>query len=376
MLSLLKNKKFFFSLILCIFSAIMFFSTFSSIRFTSAEENTSQQLQTNQAFTVSMLNRSNKKENTNFTQATLAFGNCFIYKWSEIGSIKFNYNPEISIPPIKYQDPTKPETEYYDLSISIEYIQRYKDISVFYQPFSNGYKNIESAFSTTITGNQSYTKLKKLVNEFTFSVDEGKTGSVEGQTIRIKDWGIYRFKLLVNGKQTHSDFFFLEPTMSIEKSPTTTYHTTSSTTSLHNNYVFSIKNLDEYKYIDPAMLKWYVRGKSTDGVLYALTEQDLTHEQFVGNAFEPLYSNYAKESRSGLTFRFDDNGVSGSWEIWCEYKYYGSTEDTLSSKITVIDTETHMNYALFIGAIAGVFLFAIGVTILFASIRAKKDKVY
>lgn len=384
MFKFLKNKNILFSFVALIFAVLFLVTTFAGNAFVpsnaSAANAPSNASQSNQKFTISLYDRATGEESTDYTIENLAFGRAFIYKWSDVNKITFNYNPNIgNAPPKNYEDESVPESEYYDFSISIEYLQGYRDEEEFYQGYLNGYKNIENAFSTTVTGIESYKSLTEFPSSFVFNIDEGRSAVVDEETIRVREWGIYRFKLLINGDQTYSDFFVIEPTTEIEKDvlPAIAYYPTSSNSSLHNDYIFSVTNLEQYQFIDSSKLVWYVTGKSDDGILYILAEEDKTLDQFKDyNYISLIQRDYLRSSRSGLSFRFDDTGVSGSWEIWCEYNYYGSTELPLKSKVIKINTGSQIDYGLIIGIVAGVGIISITLASILAVRRAKKDKVY
>jgi len=379
MSKLLKNKRIFYSILICIF-AVLLLSTAFSFNFKSASSDaasTSNSLQTNQSFTISVIDRETGEESTSFTQNNLAFGKAFVYKWSEVNAFKFNYNPDAGTPPTKkLSNENDPNSEYYDLSISIEFLQAYKEVNEFYQGYGKGYKNIESAYSTRATGVNSYKNLKNLPENFVLNVDEGRTASLDGETIKIQNWGIYRFKLLINGQQTYSDFFVLEPTLEISEIPTVSYSTTSSQSSLHNDYIFSVINTKEYGYIDTSKLTWFVTGKGSDGIFYTLTTSDLTLEEFQGKEYSPLYPDYNESGRLGLSFRFDDKGISGTWEVWCEYDYEGNIGEPIKSKKIKIVTGESISTAVIIWIIIGVVVISIVLAIIFGIRKVKKDRVY
>ncbi len=374
MTKLLKNNKLILGFLTCIFAVLITLSGFSFGGSRASAESTSIASQTNKNFTISLYDRATGEESTSFATTTLPFGRCFIYQWADTNKITFNYDPTIGdAPKKKYKDDTDPTSEYYDLSISIEYLQAYKDVSVFY---SNDVKIIEKAFTTSVSGIDSYTLLANLPQTFQFNIDDGRTAFVDEETIRVRQWGIYRFKLLVNDEETYSDFFIIEPTTKIKKIPELSFYPTSSNSSLHNDYIFSVTNLDEYRYIDSSKLVWYVTGKGEDGTMYILTSADLNLDQFKDKLFTPLYPDYSNDARNGLSFRFDDRGTTGAWEIWCEYNYHNSTDQPLVSKVVKINTGSQISYEIIIWILSAVSVLAIVLAIVFGIRRAKKDKIY
>lgn len=381
MSKLLKNKNFIYSIFILIFATIILLGSFSfSSGKANAESQTSSALQSNQAFTVSVTDRKSGQESSDFSQTSIPYtdyassslksGKGFVYQWEDIYSFKFKYNPNVGeAPPKLYTNPSRPQTEYYELKISIDYIQSYKDLDDFYQGST---KSLINVFSTRVSGIDSYKLLATLPDSFAFYLDDGRGN----ESVKIKEWGIYRFLLDINGQQTYSDFFVVEPTKEIksEKAPVFSYTTTSSQSSLHNDYIFTVTNLDQYRYIDSSKLVWYVTGKSDDGIMYVLADKDRELEQFKNKAYTGLY---AKEiNRTGLTFRFDDTGVAGSWKIWCEYNYQDSEIEPLVSKVVEFSTGTPLSSGIIVWSVLGVFAVGIVLVIIFSLRRAKKDKVY
>ena len=378
MSKLLKNKNLLITILVCFFATLFLVSsllTCPNSNIANAAPSSSNSMQTNQNFTISVLDRNTGYESSKFTTADLSFGKCFVYQWKDVNLIKFNYNPNIGDPPPKkYQVESRPQTEYYDLSISIEYLQEYKEKGIF--DGSAELKLIEGAYTTSVSGIDSYKTLSTLPSNFVFSIDQGRSSmTASGQAFQIKEWGIYRFKLLINGQETYSDFFAIEPTKEIKETPAYKYSTTSSESSLHNDYIFTITNVEKYKYIDIEKLVWYVTGKSEDGTMYILTPEDLQLEQFVGKAYNPLYPA-VPYSRNGLTFRFDDGGIAGKWDVWCEYHYEGSLNDPLISEVAHIKTGTFIKASTIILIVLAAMVVSVVLVLIFALVRAKKDKVF
>lgn len=376
MKKLLKNNKIILSVFVCLFALLFLIAGMPLGGKNASAQSTSVSAQSNQKFTISLYDRKTDEKSTAFTTMHLPFGKCFIYQWADTNKITFNYDPTIGdAPKKKYEDESDPTSEYYDLSISIEYLQAYKDVSVFY---SSDVKIIENAFTTRVSGIGSYTLLENLPQNFVFNIDDGRTAFVDEETIRVRQWGIYRFKLLINDEETYSDFFIIEPTMKVnsKKIPELSFYPTSSNSSLHDDYIFSVTNLEEYRYIDSSKLVWYVTGKGEDGTIFILTTADLSLEQFKDKLFTPLYPDYSDSARSGLSFRFDDKGTTGAWEIWCEYNYHNSTDAPLVSKVVKINTGSQISYEIIIWVLSGVAILSIVVAVLLGIRRAKKDKIY
>lgn len=377
MSKLFKNKN--INLIFaCLFAVVLLIGSLfvsPSVFRTTNAETSSTALQTNQNFTICVTDRKTGKESTKFSTANLTFGKCFIYNWSEIKEMKFVYNPdEASAPPKKYKNEAKPETEYYDVSVSIDYLKGYRDVGVFYQGDT---KSFASVYSTTVSGIDSYKTLKNnLPKDFVYIPDDGKSTLINNEKVSISGWGIYRFKLLINGQETYSDYFVIEPDFEINKVPEITYETESSDSSWHSNYRFKIKNASDFAYVDKKCLVWYVTGKSTEGILYVLAKEDCKLEQFKNKGYEGLYPTYENENRIGTEFLFDDKDTSGTWNVWCEYNYHNSSEKPLTSKTVTIETGTRINLGIIIGVVAGSFVLAIVTAILISVRKMKKDKVY
>lgn len=379
MTKIIKNKKTLFSLITLILTVMLFVATFLNPNSkTSDAASTSVSLQSNQNFTISVFDRTTGEESVDYTRLNLNLGAdtgiSFIYNWSNVNKIKFNYDADAgTTPPAKYKTEGDASSEYYDLSISIEYLKAYKDNKLFYQ---SNLVTAENVYKTTAFGANSYKNLEESIKNYVYDIDIGETGVTNGITTQFKEWGIYRFKLLINDQQTYSDFFVIEPTMELSNIPKISSSPTSSKSSLHNDYICTIEN-DEYKYVDSSRITWYVSGYSDDGILYVLVNEDKDLDKFKDKNYQGLWKddNYPYD-RKGLTFRFDDRGTAGSWEVWCEYNYYGSTEEPLVSKSLKFTTGSSISYSTAIGIFAAVFVVALGVTVIFAVRRSKKDKIY
>lgn len=376
MQKLIKDKNILFSIIL-LFLAVLLTASFlpGIVTKSTSAAGASTPHQTNQHFTVSVIDRKTENENTNFTQESLPFGKSFVYEWAETKSFKFNYDPTVGTAPSpRYLEAGNPDTAYYDFSISIEFIKAYKDNIP--STFEHANKVVaESAYQLSSYGMDSYTEFA--TQNFELNIDEGKSVQVGPETTkRIQTWGVYRFKLLINDQQTYSDFFVIEPKMHVNKAPVLSYYTDSSASSLHDDYIFSIKNSEEYKYTDTSKIIWYVTGTTEDGTLYVLTAEDLALPQFTDKAYHPLYPSYDTDNRTGLNFRFDDKGTTGTWQVWCEYNYAGSTEPALVSNVEKIKTGSQIKLMPIIITIASVFALTIIVVLIFAIIKTKKDRVY
>ncbi len=288
-----------------------------------------------------------------------------IYDWKDVDKFVFNINTEGYNPPIKYDADRQP---YYDVSIIIDYVNGYKEKAQWESQHRVHFEGLEK-FSTTVRGTDSHLTLAtKFKPEF--EINKG-VSATEGGTIKTaKEWGIYKFTLSINDALTQSDFIIIEPTKVIYNSPQTKMQITTSDTSLRTAYLFTLINEEEYRYIDKSKLVWHAKGQTQDGKLYAYSKNDTTKPEFADMLF--LYEN---PEQTGVTFKFDDDGKYGKWEIWCEYQ----AEDSniiLESEHTNLETKVKFNYIYIILISIGVALIAISITVGIGIYHKKKEKVY
>lgn len=288
----------------------------------------------------------------------------YVQKWSDAEKFVISYIPdEENPPPFRPASDTTPDIAIYTMNITVEFVPAYLDANDFYVEETVTLQNIETQVSYDYTTFDSYE----------LDIDNGISGLDNGIQKEIKEWGIYKFTIDINDAEISSFYYCIEPTMAIVNTPKIEYRTIPSDNSLHDSFEFYLENYEEYRYIDKSRLVWYVMGEGTDGIKYALVDDDLSREDF-SECSEGLYSalDYA---RTGLTFIFNDNEVSGDWTVWCEYTAHGESEASGSNRVAV-STGSAFDYMIVIYIVAGVAAFAILVVVAIAIIRSKKDKVW
>lgn len=291
-------------------------------------------------------------------------GSAYVQKWSDAEKFVISYIPdEENPPPFRPASDTTPDIAIYTMNITVEFVPAYLDANDFYVEETVTLQNIETQVSYDYTTFDSYE----------LDIDNGISGLDNGVQKEIKEWGIYKFTIDINDAEISSFYYCIEPTMAIVNTPKIEYRTIPSDNSLHDSFEFYLENYEEYRYIDKSRLVWYVMGEGTDGIKYALVDDDLSREDF-SECSEGLYSalDYA---RTGLTFIFNDNEVSGDWTVWCEYTAHGESEASGSNRVAV-STGSAFDYMIVIYIVAGVAAFAILVVVTIAIIRSKKDKVW
>lgn len=372
MQKLIKNKNLLFSIIL-LFFAVLFIASFipAMSLSTSHAAGVSTPLQTNKDFTVRVVDRQTNAESTLYKKENLTIGTAFIYQWADVNAFEFKYDSTKGIAPApRYEIPDDTESrQYYDISLSIEYLQGYKNVAGF---GGTGLIFYSNAFETKV-----FDDLGDLPNTFSFNIDDGKIFQVgeEHETKKIQGWGIYKFYLQINDTLIESDYFVVEPQKKIFDSPELKLTSkNSSENSLRYDYTFTVKNSEDYAYIDTSKLVWYVTGTAKDGTAYVLSKEDTYIEGYGNHAY--LFETYERKNRTGLEFTFRDPKQEGSWQVWCEYNYHESTERALTSKKISIKTGTQYDLTtIIIVAVIG-FVLSIVVAIILGYLRIRKDKVY
>jgi len=359
----MKKTKSYLISFLAIIILILF--AFSSISFLNFNKNIScaQTAQSNENLYIDVYDRDG---NTFATETETYFNSqkAYIFQWEDVEKLVLNIDASKNIPTKNYKD----GVEIYNLTIEVQFLQGYYNKVAW-----TNFKTL-LLYSETQTGEDSY---KNFINSKPqLNIDNGISGTdLQSQLqVNISTWGIYKFRMVINGQDTNSDYFIIQPAQEIFNSPKIQYKTTSSQITLHNAYNFSLKNADEYKYIDPSKIIWYALGETENGNTYSLTFSDINSgkSDFV-NCVSGIYEAY---TRTGKTFYFDDNGVVGTWKIWCEYSYDGSSANIQKSNVQTIKTGQPFTSMTLIWIILGVGLLCVVITILICLFKIKREKVY
>lgn len=292
-------------------------------------------------------------------------GTAYIFDWKDVDKFVLNIDTSKKTPPLKQEG----GTPYYQASIKIEFLKGYKENGGWGQGAMISFENLP-AFTKIERGTDSHLKLSNFKPEL--NVDNGVTGEFLGSQQTAKEWGIYRFTLDINGEQTQSEYFIIEPTREVASDPIVKSTEVVSENSIRKAYQFSITNADEYKYVDSSKLIWYAKGKTQDGKIYAYSRTDIGKDNFkdCGNNF--LYQN---PNRTGLTFLFDDSGKYGKWDVWCEYRPEapGTARDSV---VTSIETKAEFNYVIIIVVVSVIAAIAVAFSVGVCIFKIKKEKVY
>ncbi|MBQ8909043.1 MAG: hypothetical protein IJY90_01995 [Clostridia bacterium] len=214
-------------------------------------------------------------------------------------------------------------------------------------------------------------------NTYTMTEEEGykdfanETYKIQIQSNQTINWGIYRFKMTLSDDLIfYSDYFVLEPTTSVKDKPVI-----MMTDDGIDSYTFSINpDTEEYKYADERQIKWYVFGKTNEGKNYALTPTDLKRSDFIElNANDKLYDDSFERNGYSLTLPKPDL-KDGEWQVWCEFTPKNSAVTTKSDVCEfVIGDAGNIPFFWIIGSVA---VAGIGITILIAALKTKREKIY
>ena len=184
-------------------------------------------------------------------------GTMHVFQWKNVDKIvlKYSYTNQSDLPP------KSPGQDTYAMNITIEYLQGNID-----SDFS-AHKTLENAFS--------YPTLRQSeLNNKTSTFDLSTGRPINEEAAKIKGWGIYKFIIDINGQQIETDYYFIEPEQ-VSATPEIEKKTVPSASSWGNAYEFSIKNEEEFKYVNENLLTWYGKGKTKDGTIYAIFEEDI-----------------------------------------------------------------------------------------------------
>ncbi len=364
-----KKINFIYLISMILLACLLFaFLPMSLFKNSSADEknNQSELALSDSIFSIDVIGR-NGKLLFNSTTGSFNGEEAQIYKWEEAEKFVFNIDTSSYTPPIKYDEERNP---YYDVSIIIDYVNGYAEKAIWDAEYRVHFETLDD-FSTTVRGTDSHLTLSSKFKP-EFNIDKGVSAVVGGETRSAKEWGIYKFTLSINGALNESNFIIIEPTKISFSTPKPNMKVTTSDSALRTAYLFTLENEEEYRYIDKSKLIWYAKGQTQDGKLYSYTSNYIENkEEFKGSI--PLYSG--NKEQTGLTFKFDDNGKYGKWDIWCEYQA-DENATLLPSNHIQIETKMAINYIYIILICVGVALIAIGTTIGIGLHRKKKEKVY
>ncbi len=299
-------------------------------------------------------------------------GKAYTINWTDLKEFSIYYSPdESNPPPIKYEEGKEelPENIIYTMNISISYLQGYTDEGNFNVSDTI---TLENVYTITQHGENSYKNL--ITNKYKLNIDTGERGidKTTQEVVTIKEWGIYRFTLDVNGSEVVSDFFVVQPDLLISEQPKINYSIVSSDNSMHDSFNFYLENADIYKYIDKSALVWYVKGEGKDGTKYALTSSEVGK----GNFTDCTASIYESIDRTGTTFYFNDNEISGKWQVWCEYQSHGTESPVQSNLIIEVETGLTIDGMVVVYIIIGAVILSILIVTIIAVVRKKKEKVW
>lgn len=311
--------------------------------------------------TITVYNRADRVI-TEFEDSSYEEGIALVSPWQITKSFVISYvRDEEHLPT---GTPTTEEGVFnYTMSIKIEYKQVYLD------------NNFEGGNKITFTNvlNETRSSVEELEEiKFTLDIDSGITQN----EVTISGWGIYRFTLSVNGLDSVSDYYFIEPTMELSQEQLeTSYTRTIAPNAMHYSFDFAINNLDNFKYYDTSCFKWYVLGQANDGTRYAYIAEDLQREDFA-ECSQALYPSLSDWDRQGLTFHFNDNSISGNWTVWVEFQPHGSSENPIASEKKTVETGTPISDMTIIYIVIAIAVVSIAVTIGIVIYKNKREKVW
>ena len=322
-------------------------------------------------FNVSLYDLTNQGETLAEEIENTTYSNkpAHVFKWANTDVFHFNIADAENLNLNPKEDN---EGIYYEISLSINYLQSYKEKNDFNQGGVFSSKPINE-YAKVVRSLQA-------VNNYSaeFNFNDGITvETTTGTTEQIQGWGIYQFELKINEKNFLSDFYIIEPNQLVDQNkdqPVISMTIGKSEDTFETEYVFTLENEAKYQYIDKNRLCWYAIGKTQDGLIYCLTDSDLTNPKFK-DCDKGLLEN---PERHNTIFKFKDDGHYGEWDIWCEYKAYDPQDSAplLESNHYYFTTKKAVNYQIVIWIFLGVAAASILVTVVICVIKVKREKAY
>lgn len=230
------------------------------------------------------------------------------------------------------------------------------------------YENVASVSA------DNYTNLPSI----TFNVDNFLTDTFEllseGQVeISTQGWGIYRFTIDINGAQSTSNYFAVDPDHLTNDVSFDIAYEDAYTTSGHNAFNFYVIGADtDFKYVNKDCFVWYVYGQDFADNNYVLTENDATGE-FAG--YQGLFQDNAIDRR-GETFYFDDNGHAGNWNVYCVYQDDYNGVNITSTQEQSVMTGDVIKPSTIVWVVVGVSIAVLAIVIVVIVISVRKEKVW
>ena len=266
----------------------------------------------------------------------------------------------------------------YVISYNVSYYAGYPGSN----PENNDFITYDDVFvSEPISSIEELPSFVFYVDDFLTQTIEVKTGTskTEEKEVSTKGWGVYKFSLNVNGQgESVSEVYYVEPDYIPEGTKLEiAYEVASSTTSMHNAYLFSVVEANTtFKYINKDCFVWYVYGKDFSDQAYCLTKSDAQNKQEFIEYGKWLYEDNAI-TRTGTTFYFDDNGHSGNWNVYCEYyDEHNPIDLKITSSEKSVMTGEIINKSTIFWAILGSCLGAVLILSIVIVISIKKERVW
>lgn len=286
------------------------------------------------------------------------------FSWSDIEKVNLKLSGDLS---------GIPEQSSYTYSLTVEYIQRYREQTTSFDAENADEvrpprATVENVYTATVS---SLDEIPEMVYYFDCHEDDKNVENANQKTHKNygNGWGIYRFTLNVANEKIVSEFVIVRP-VKPTAAPVVTSKAASSQSGIESAYTFSLN--DEYKYADPYTIKWYVSGTSVDGTKYVLTTEDLALDG-VTQGTKALFNVI---DRTGTEFYLDFQQVSGTWDVHCEVYDITRTQVQQTSEAIQVKSGNKVKKSVLIWCLiaGGVVLLAIIIFIIVKSV--KKEKVW
>lgn len=209
-------------------------------------------------------------------------------------------------------------------------------------------------------------------------------------------WGVYRFAFVINLPSGtpfyYSSLFYVEPSTvpanEVEPINITKTEIAPDISGFSTRWEFKIENTsDEYKYMDTQLIRWFVKGETTDKQLWAYHKDDIGTEEFPEKDYKHwLYEATEDRAIGSKTFIFNPNGHAGTWTVYCViYKETPDRTDidNIEKIINTLDIEgahytvesggeINRDYVIYIIIACGVVLLLAIVLVIIKSVKREK----
>lgn len=201
--------------------------------------------------------------------------------------------------------------------------------------------------------------------------------SANDQLKECYGWGVYRFsivfKIASQDEIASTSYIGLDPT-ALQGAPVINATEESSKTGIITAWSCYLTN-DNIDYIDQSTIRWYVSGITSTGEKYVLTAEDFPKFEGYNN---PIWNDAVE--RNGVSFFFDSNTLSGTWEVYCEVTPHTAPDEApanpIKSNVLTVETGNKISPTTIIWWIVGGVALLVIIVVIIIVVTKKKEKVW